>query len=126
MFQRPRRQTERLPIVLHRTLNTYHRPCRLQSTDTHVSLHVRGKHLILESSNRLLERLMFTLESPVPIDLRSERAVADFPEGFVYAIIPHVVSVKKPKYIGGNGRGRDVDVNDGRGMDFAVVCGPIE
>jgi hypothetical protein len=90
----------------------YHRPCRLQLTDTHAPLHVRGKHLILESANRLLERLTLTLELPVPIDLRSERAVADLPEGFVYAIEPHIVSVKKPKYIGGNCYGRLAVVSD--------------
>jgi hypothetical protein len=69
---------------------------------------------------------MLTLELPVSIDLCFKRTITDLPEGLVYAIVPHVVSVKKPKYIGGNGRGRDVDVDDGRGVDFTVVCGPVE
>jgi hypothetical protein len=117
---------ERLPIVLHRTLNTYHCPCRLQSADTHASLHVRRKHLVLKSTNRLLEGLTLTLESPVSVDLHSEGTIADLSDGLVYAIISHVVSVKKPKYVGGNRRRGNVNVDDGRSVDFAVVCRSVK
>jgi hypothetical protein len=40
--------------------------------------------------------------------------------------VPHIVSVEKLKYIGSNGRGRDIDVDDGCGMDLAVVGGPVK
>jgi hypothetical protein len=69
---------------------------------------------------------VLTLESLILIDLRSKRAVTDLPEGFVYTIVPHIVSVKKPKYIGGNGRGRDIDVDDGGSVNLAVISGSVE
>jgi hypothetical protein len=62
----------------------------------------------------------------VLVDLHLEGTITELPEGLVYEIMPHIVSVKKPKYIGGNKRGRDVDVNDGRSVDLAVVCGPVK
>jgi hypothetical protein len=40
--------------------------------------------------------------------------------------MPHIVSVKKPKDVGRNGRGRNVNVNDGRGVNFAVVSGAVK
>jgi hypothetical protein len=104
----------------------YHHPCRFQSTDAHAPLHVRREHLIFKPPNRLLEGLSLALKSPVPIDLRSERAITDLSEGLVYAVMSHVVSVQKLKYVGSNERGRDVDVGDDGGMDLAVICRAIK
>jgi hypothetical protein len=73
-----------------------------------------------------LEGLTLALKSPVPIDLRSERAITDLPKGLVYAVMSHIVSVQKSKYVGSNERGRDVDVGDDGGMDLAVICGAVK
>jgi hypothetical protein len=104
----------------------YHRPCRLQSTDTHAPFYVRCKHLIFKPSDRLLKGLLLALKSPVAVDLRSERAITDLPEGLVYAVMPHVVSIQKPKYVGSNERGRDIDVGDDSGMNLAVISGAVK
>jgi hypothetical protein len=123
-FQRPQRQAKCLPIVLHSPLNTYHRPCRLQPTDAHAPLHIRCEHLILKSPNRLLERLTLLLESSVSVDLRAERAITKLPEGLVYSVEAHIVSVEESKDVSSDERGRNVDVNDRHGMDPWYV-GPL-
>jgi hypothetical protein len=73
-----------------------------------------------------LEGLTLALESPILVDLRSERTVTDLAEGLIYMVSPHVIGVKKPKYVGGNERGRDVDVDNGRGVNLAMIRGPVE
>jgi hypothetical protein len=40
--------------------------------------------------------------------------------------MPHIVSIEKLKYVGGNRRGRYVNIYDGRGVDLAVVSRAIE
>jgi hypothetical protein len=35
--------------------------------------------------------------------------------------VPHIVGVEEPEYVGGDGRGWNVDVNNGRGVNFAVI-----
>jgi hypothetical protein len=115
-----------LPIVLHSPLNTYHRPCRLQPTDTHTPLHIRREHLILKSTNRLLERLTLLFKPPVSVDFRLERAITELPEGLVYSVKAHVVGVEESKDVSGDERGRDVDVNDRHGMNLAVICRPVK
>jgi hypothetical protein len=40
--------------------------------------------------------------------------------------MPHIVSVKKPKDVGGDGRGWNVNVDDDRGMDLTVIGGTVE
>jgi hypothetical protein len=40
--------------------------------------------------------------------------------------MPHIVSVKKPKYVGRNGRGRNVNIDDRRGVNFAMVSGAVK
>jgi hypothetical protein len=69
---------------------------------------------------------MLTLELSVLIDFCSEGAVADFPKGLVYTIVPHIVCVKKLKDISGNGRRGNIDINDGCSMDLTVISGPIK
>jgi hypothetical protein len=114
---------ERLPIVLHRTLNTHHSSGRLQSTNAHAPLHIRREHLILESTDGLLEGLVLVLKASVTVNFSAEGTITELPDGLVHAIIPHVVSIKEPKNIGGDERGRYVNVNHRHGMDFAVVGG---
>jgi hypothetical protein len=125
MFQRPRGQTKRLPITLHFRLNTYHGPSRLQSADTHPPLHVSSEHLIFQASDRLLERLALTLQPSIPIDLGPERPIAYLTDGLVDVVVPHIVSIKKPKYFGGNGRGRNINVDDGCGVNLTMVGGAV-
>jgi hypothetical protein len=40
--------------------------------------------------------------------------------------VPHVVSVKKSEDVVSDRRGRNVDVNDGSGVDLTVIGGAIE
>jgi hypothetical protein len=91
-----------------------------------VPLYISGKHLILQPVNGLLERLMLLLELSVSIDFCSKRAVAYLPKGFVHTLEPHIVNVEKLKYVGSDRRGRDVDIDDSRGVNLTVVSGPIE
>jgi hypothetical protein len=81
--------------------------------------------LILQASNRLLERLALTLQPPIPIDLGPERPIADLTDGLVDVIVSHVVSVKKSKEFSWNERGRNVDVDDGRGVNLTMVGGAV-
>jgi hypothetical protein len=73
-----------------------------------------------------LEGLVLVLKLSVTVNLGSEGMVTELPKGLVHAIMPHIVSIEKPKDIGGDERGRNVDVNDGRSVNLAVVCGPIK
>jgi hypothetical protein len=82
--------------------------------------------LVLEPTDRLLEGLALALKAPVTVNFRAEGAITDLPDGFVYAIVPHVVTVKEAEYISGDERGRDVDVDHGCCVDFAVICRPVE
>jgi hypothetical protein len=40
--------------------------------------------------------------------------------------MPHIVSLKKPKDVGRNGRRGNVHVMDGGGVDLAVIGGTVE
>jgi hypothetical protein len=51
--------------------------------------------------------------------------VTELPEGLVDSVKTHVVSIQESKDVGGNGRGRDVDIDDRRGMDLAMVRGTV-
>jgi hypothetical protein len=81
--------------------------------------------LVFQASNRLLERPSLTLEPPISVDFGPERLITDLTYSLVHVVVPHIVSVKKPKYVGGNRRGWNVDVNDGRGMDLTVIGGAV-
>jgi hypothetical protein len=82
--------------------------------------------VILESGNGLLEGLAFTLKASVAVNFRTEGAITDLPNGFVYTIVPHVVAVKESEYVSGDHGGRGVDVDHGGRVDFAVIGRPIE
>jgi hypothetical protein len=77
--------------------------------------------LVLQASNRLLERLSLTLQPPIPIDLGPERPIADLTDGLIDVIVPHVVSVKESKELSWDGRGRNVDIDDGRGVNLTMI-----
>jgi hypothetical protein len=66
------------------------------------------------------------LKPLVPIDFGSKRPIANLTDGLVHIVVPHIISVKKLKYVGGDGRGRNVDVDDGRGMNLAVIGGAVK
>jgi hypothetical protein len=93
MFYRPRRQPESLLVILHCALNTYHRPSHFQPADTHATLYVSGKHLILKSCYGLLEHLALMLQSAIAVDLGYERPITDLTKHFIHAVMPHVVSL---------------------------------
>jgi hypothetical protein len=114
-----------LPITLHLCLNTDQSPSRLQPADTHLPLYVSGEHLVLQASDRLLERLPLTLQPPVPIDLGPERPIPDLTDGLVDVVVPHVVSIKDAKELIWDKRRRDVDVDDGHGVNLTVICRAI-
>jgi hypothetical protein len=40
--------------------------------------------------------------------------------------MPHIVSLKKPKNVGGNGRRGNVHVVNSGGVDLAMVSGAVE
>jgi hypothetical protein len=81
--------------------------------------------LILQASNRLLERLALTFQLAVPIDLGPERPVTDLTDGLVDVVVPHVVSIKEAEELSFDGRRRNVDVDDGRGVNFTMICGTV-
>jgi hypothetical protein len=82
--------------------------------------------LIFDARDRILKGLPLALEPSVSSDFGYQRAIADLTERLIHAVMPHVVSVQKPKDIGGDGRRRDVNVMNGGGMDLTVVCGAFE
>jgi hypothetical protein len=81
--------------------------------------------LVFQASNRLLERLALTLQPSIPIDLGPERPIADLSDGFIDVIVPHVVSIKKSEELSGDERGRHVNVDDGRGVNLAMIGGAV-
>jgi hypothetical protein len=93
---------------------------------THIRLSTSVvKHLVLQASNRLLERPSLTLKPPIPIDFGSERPITNLTYSFVYVVVPHVVGIEKPKYVVSDGRGRNVDIDDRHGMNLAVIGGAV-
>jgi hypothetical protein len=122
-FNRPWRQPERLLVPLHFALYTYHRLRTLQPTDTHALLNIACEQLILNARNRVLERLTLVLESVVTADLSDQRSISDLTDCLIYAVMPHVVSMKKPKNVSCDGRRGNVHVMDGLHVDFAVIGG---
>jgi hypothetical protein len=81
--------------------------------------------LILQASDRLLERLSLTLQPPIPIDLGPERPISYLTDGLVDVVVSHVVSIEDAKELSWDGRRRDVDVDDGRGVNLTVICGTV-
>jgi hypothetical protein len=103
----------------------HHRPCTLQLTDAHTPLNVACKQLVFEAHDRFLEGLTLALESVVMADLSDQRSISDLTECLIYAVMPHIVSVEKPKDVGCDGRRGNVHVVNSLGVDFAVIGGAV-
>jgi hypothetical protein len=65
------------------------------------------------------------LESVVTVDLGDQRSISEFTECLIYAVMPHVVSMKKPKNVGCDERRGNVHVVNGLSVDLAMVGGAI-
>jgi hypothetical protein len=125
MLNRPWRQPECLLVPLHLALYTYRRPCTLQPTDTHAPLNVACKQLILDTRDGVLKRLTLALESAVAADLSDQRSISKLTECLVHAVMPHVVSMEKPKNVSCDGRRGNVHVMNGLCVEFAMVGGAV-
>jgi hypothetical protein len=66
------------------------------------------------------------LKPPVSVDFGPQGPITNLTDGLIDVVVPHIVSIEKPKYVGGNRRGRHVNVYDGRGVDFTVIGRAIE
>jgi hypothetical protein len=97
MFYGPRGKAESLRVPLHLTLNPYHCSCAFQPTDAHAPLHIGREQLILELSNQLLESLALTFQPVVSVNLGNQRAITELAERLIHTVMPHIVSLKKPK-----------------------------
>jgi hypothetical protein len=67
--------------------------------------------LILKSGNGLLERFALALQASVTVNFRTEGTITDLPDGFIHAIMPHVVAVEESEYVSGDHGGRYIDVD---------------
>jgi hypothetical protein len=114
-----------LLVSLHLALYTYHRLHRLQPTDAHALLNVACKQLILDARNGILEGLTLALESAITVNFGNQRPISDLTERLIYAVMPHVVSLKKPKDVGCDGRRRNIHVMNRLSVDFAVIGGTV-
>jgi hypothetical protein len=70
--------------------------------------------------------LTLPLESTVSGNLGYQRTIANLTERLIHAVMPHIVSMKKPKNVGRNGRRGNVNVIDSGGVDLTVICGTIK
>jgi hypothetical protein len=82
--------------------------------------------LIFKSGNGLLEGFAFALQASVTVNFRTEGTITDLPDGFVHAIMPHVVGVEESEYVRSDNGGRYVDIDYGCCMDLAVVSGSVK
>jgi hypothetical protein len=58
---------------------------------------------------------MLAFESAVTGDLGDQRPIPDLTERLIYAVMPHIVSVEKPKNVGSDGRRGNVYIVNGLG-----------
>jgi hypothetical protein len=101
----------------------HHGPSALQSTYTHTLLNIAHEQLVLESLDRLLEGPTLLLEATISVNFGDQRSITDVAKCLIHTVMPHIVSVQKPKDIGSNKRWGNVDVVDGSSVNFAVVGG---
>jgi hypothetical protein len=73
-----------------------------------------------------LEGPAFAFKTPVTVNFRSEGTITDLPDGFVHAIVAHVVGVKESEYVGSDHGRRYVDIDHGRCVNLAVVSRPVK
>jgi hypothetical protein len=88
-------------------------------------LHIRGKHLIFKTRNRILECLTLTLKSAVSVDFGDQRSITNLTECLVHVVVPHIVGLQKLKNIGGNNGGRHINVVYGGSVNLTVICGTL-
>jgi hypothetical protein len=82
--------------------------------------------LIFDACDGILEGLTLPFESTVSRHLGHQRTVTNLTERLIHAVMPHIVSLKKPKNVGRNGRRGDVNVMDGGGVDLTVIRGTVK
>jgi hypothetical protein len=82
--------------------------------------------LIFDACDGVLEGLTLPLESTVTGDLSHQWTIADFTERLIHVVMPHVVSMKKPKDVGRNGRRGNVHVMDGGSVDLTVISRTVK
>jgi hypothetical protein len=68
---------------------------------------------------------MLTLESAVTADLSDQRSISEFTKCLIDVVMPHVISMEKPKNVGCDGRRGNVHVVNGLRMDLAMVSGAV-
>jgi hypothetical protein len=68
---------------------------------------------------------MLALKSAVTADFSDQRSVPDLTECLIDAVMPHVVSMKKLKNVGCDGRKGNIHIMHGLCMDFAMIGGAI-
>jgi ribosomal protein S27E len=74
----------------------------------------------------ILEGLTLPLESTVSGHFGHQRTIANLAERLIHAVMPHIVSMKKPKNVGRNGRRGNVNIMDSGGVDLTVIRGTIK
>jgi hypothetical protein len=77
-----------------------------------VPFYIRRKHLILESTDRLLEGLALALEASVTVNLGTEGTITELPDGLLHVVVPHIVSIEESQNVSRDERRRYVDVYD--------------
>jgi hypothetical protein len=68
-------------------------PSPFQPTDAHAALDVSSKHLVLQTSDQVLEGLTLTLEASVAVDLHYQGLIAYLTECLIHTVMPHIVSM---------------------------------
>jgi hypothetical protein len=81
--------------------------------------------LVLDACDRVLKGLTLALESAVTANLSGQRSISELTECLVYAIMPHVISVKEPENVSCDGRRGNVHIMNGLRVDFAMVSGAV-
>jgi hypothetical protein len=82
--------------------------------------------LIFDARDGVLKGLTLPLEPSIPGDLCYQRTIANLTERLIHAVMPHIVSVKEPKNVGGNRRRGNINIMNGGGVNLTVICGTIE
>jgi hypothetical protein len=73
-----------------------------------------------------LEGLALAFKASVTVNFGTEGTISELPDGLFHVVVPHIVSIEESKNVSGDERGRDVDINHGRGMNLAVISGPVK
>jgi hypothetical protein len=66
------------------------------------------------------------LQASVTVNFRTEGTITELPDGFVHAIVPHVVCVEESEDVSSDHGGRDVDVDHRCCVNLAVVSWSVD